>query len=130
MHVPAGPGAPFSLTVWWSHYSVAQSLREPRLAHRWCDGRRIRPGPRIKEFADQRRSGRLVKKDLAILQEMHLSGIDAEEYLTWKTKIEAVARKYDEARVIEGGAKKAKKDRKYAAEEHNGRRRSVAERCF
>jgi hypothetical protein len=67
-----------------------------------------------------------VKKNLHILQEMHLSGMDAEEYLTWKTKIDAVAHKYDEARVIEEDAKKAEKDQKYTADEHK-RAKEVAD---
>jgi hypothetical protein len=67
-----------------------------------------------------------VKENLDILREMQLSGMDAEEYLTWQTKIDDIRRRYDEARAIEKDAEKDEKDRKYTDAEHK-RAKEVAD---
>lgn len=48
-----------------------------------------------------------VKENLDILREMHLKGMDAEEYLAWKTKIDDIWRRYEEVRGREKDDKRA-----------------------
>jgi hypothetical protein len=55
-----------------------------------------------------------VKNSLDILREMQISGMSAEDRLTWQGKIDDVKRGYDEARAIEKDEKRTAEERKRA----------------
>lgn len=57
-----------------------------------------------------------VRKNLDILQQMQLEGIDGEDLIAWQGKIDVVKREYDAARAIERDTDRSDKDRKAAKE--------------
>ena len=58
-----------------------------------------------------------VKGNLDTLREMQLSGMSAEERVTWQGKIDNVKKQYDEARAIEKDEKRSADERKQAKDQ-------------
>ena len=61
-----------------------------------------------------------VKQNLAILRELQMSGMDAEEYVSWQGKIDDVNDEYLRARAIEKDEKRTLEERKRAKEVADG----------
>lgn len=57
-----------------------------------------------------------VKKNLELLREMQISGMDTEAVLAWQDKIDKVNKSYSDARAIENDEKKSADERKRAKE--------------
>ncbi|GAA3633123.1 hypothetical protein [Microlunatus ginsengisoli] len=61
-----------------------------------------------------------VRKNLELLREMQISGMDPEEVLAWQDKIDKVNKSYTDARAIENDEKKTADERKRAKEVADG----------